>query len=57
MHKTWVYRLNYIQLIQNLANVLRKTRKFNPIIKFFNNSIRNVTLTKSYNKFNLVVHN
>ena len=57
MHKTWVYRLNNIQLIQNLANVLRKTRKFNPIIKFFNNSIRNVTLTKSYNKFNLVVHN
>ena len=57
MHKTWVYRLNNIQLIQNLANVLRKTRKFNPIIKIFNNSIRNVTLTKSYNKFNLVVHN
>ena len=57
MHKTWVYRLNYIQLIQNLANVLRKTRKFNPTEEFFNNSIRNVTLTKSYNKFNLVVHN
>ena len=57
MHKTWVYRLNNIQLIQNLANVLRKTRKFNPTIEFFNNSIRSVTLTKSYNKFNLVVHN
>ena len=57
MHKTWVYRLNNIQLIQNLTNVLRKTRKFNPTVEFFNNSIRNVTLTKSYNKFNLVVHN
>ena len=57
MHKTWVYRLNNIQLIQNLANVLRKTRKFNPTVEFFNNSIRNVTLTKSYNKFNFVVHN
>ena len=57
MHKTWVYKLNNIQLIQNLANVLRKTRKFNPTVEFFNNSIRNVTLTKSYNKFNLVVHN
>ena len=57
MHKTWVYRLNNIQLIQNLANVLRKTRKFNPTIEFFNNSIGSVTLTKSYNKFNLVVHN
>ena len=56
MHKTWVYRLNNIQLIQNLTNVLRKTRKFNPTVEFFNNSIRNVTLTKSYNKFNLVVH-
>ena len=56
MHKTWVYRLNNIQLIQNLANVLRKTRKFNPTVEFFNNSIRNVTLTKSYSKFNLVVH-
>ena len=57
MHKTWVYRLNNIQLIQNLASVLRKTRKFNPTIEFFNNSIRSVTLTKSYNKFNLVEHN
>ena len=57
MHKTWVYRLNNIQLIQNLANVLRKTRKFNPTIEFFNNSIKSVTLAKSYNKFNLVVHN
>ena len=57
MHKTWVYRLNNIQLIQNLTNILRKTRKFNPTVEFFNNSIRNVTLTKSYNKFNLVVHN